>query len=867
MLAVLFTVVAAQGGPIVLHRGSEIAGSDTRYWSVEDTQVEKASPDRSSGQGLVLFLGKDKRAFLRFGDLQRALGPNKRVVSARLVLTPSYLSTGGKLTIRRFSGSWHESPGTGHAQPETPRWATTWNHQHFGTGSQAHRWRDGGRELMAQTASAEVDVAASAETVVLDGLAADVQGFYDRWYENHGWAIEYTGDGGFNSAENRDAGPRLEVMVADAPVSAGPDLSVTFIERTPEYSRYDNRGNAYVRATVDGHESGVLMNPGEATSKKWPSDGEEVTYTAHIKNVGDQPSNGFRWQWSNVFSNADSGEFTGTLLPGNETVVTFKTRFRNEHGDHRTMPIGLRVTPNGTDALQGNNYLQVQANALNLGIWVDQGTYDLYSSQVNGVGSKSFEDWIQWQFRIWNDVFLRHSRFAAAEDGSRESVRIGRITIVPNGSLAGSTRLPGDQPNLVYDGEWGFDSTRSEYRAHIEQVRRKVDRALLFELSRQIGIADLGAMSVRPFGSLSVRLTVDGRTPARGTMDMYAGLMHGGDTRNDLLIPFRLPMPFTPSDDITYISPMFKPTDLYARTDIVGLNSRVGFRGGFYGEYLYSIPQSNAVHVTDRSGKPLPKGTVAFYQMKDGAIPDGEPDFVVDFENGIGQMPNRPTGIPTGFTTLTKHTLAPNPLGRFDVMGKNGVFLIRLDYAGITEWQWLKVWQMYDLANRGGSTVTLHALRFNVTDRPLLPQDWALRKTAIDSINSDGANLAALLDGDPTTVYRAGNTAGDWVEIDIGRDRPIGEIRLLMPTDSNEFWNKFEIRVYNTAQTVNQARVYASEADWQYAVNMEADVDAGRRSVPYRAFAQSARFIRIVNKSGGPGTLAGIEVRETEPAR
>ena len=862
MLAALVSVALLQTQPTVLYRSADITASDTKYWSVEDTQIDKSDLNRSSGQGLVLFLGKDKRAFLRFGDLRRALGPNKRIVSARLVLTPSYITTEGTLTLKRFGASWHESPGTGSIQPEPKLWSTSWDNRHFGF----HRWRDGGREFLAATGASQ-SVPASASSVVFDGLAADVQAFYDRWYENHGWALEFTGDGGFNSAENRESGPRLEVVTQDVSPRTGADLSVTFIERTPEYKRYDNRGDAYAR--VGG--IGVMSNPGEATSKKWPADGEEVTYIAHIKNVGDAPAQGFSYTWHEKLAQAGTGE-GGALAPGQETTVSFKSRFKNEHRDHRTLPVSLKISPKGDDALAANDFLEIQSNALNIGIWVDQGFYDLFSKQVNGVGSRSFEDWIQWQFRIWNDVFMRHSRFSFAEDGARESVRVGRITIVPNGTLAGGAHVPGDTPSLVYDGEWGFDSAFGEAEKYIDDVRRKADRALIHEMSHQIGLIDMYVMNVDPSNAQGeggkVRLQVNGKTPSRGSIDPFGGLMGGGDTRNDLLVPTQIAVPNMPTSDIVFVSPLFMPTDLYAKTDIAGLNSTVGFRRGFYGEYLYSLPRFNVLRVADRNGEVLTNGTLEFYQMAGGEIPNAEPAFTADFENGSARLAERPTGLSAPFTTLTGHTLNPNPFGRLDVVGSNGVFLIKLTYAGKTEFTWLKAWQLADLFARGSKTVATNELRFNVTHRPILPQDWALRKTAIDSANSDGANIAALIDGDNATLYRAGDKVDDWVEIDIGRDRPIGEIKIIAGPDASAFWKRFDIMVYGTGQTFSMARRFAGEAGWDYAVNMQRDVAVdGTVSVAYRGMPQTVRFIRLVNKSGGGGSIAGVEVRETEPPR
>jgi hypothetical protein len=254
--------------------------------------------------------------------------------------------------------------------------------------------------------------------------------------------------------------------------------------------------------------------------------------------------------------------------------------------------------------------------------------------------------------------------------------------------------------------------------------------------------------------------------------------------------------------------------------------------------------------------------------MSEGEIKNDEPSFTVDFSNGSGRLPDRPTGLSAPFATLTGHTLSPNPFGRVDVVGSNGVFLVKLSYAGQTEYAWLKAWQLFDMFSRGNKTVVAHELRFNVTQRPLLPQDWALNKTAIDSANSDGANIAALIDGNTSTLYRGGDKVEDWIEIDIGRDRPIGEVKLIAGADPKSFWKRFDILVYGTGQTVTMARKFASEASWDFAVTMQKDVSPeGTVSVAYRSVPQTVRFIRIVNKSGGAGTIAGVEIRETEPPR
>ncbi len=431
---------------------------------------------------------------------------------------------------------------------------------------------------------------------------------------------------------------------------------------------------------------------------------------------------------------------------------------------------------------------------------------------------------------------------------------------------------PGDTPTLIVDGEWGFDSSFGDPSKYINAVRQHTDRALLHEMSHQIGLIDMYWMNVDP--SLpdgtggKVRLKHGDGVVTRGMFDLYGGLMGGGDTRNESLIPSSLPLPQDPTGSPVFQNALFEPTDLYSFTSVAAMNANLGFRRGFFGEYLYSTPGIVLVRCVDRIGLPIQEGTLSFYQMKNGAIQDDPPDFTLAISGPSVMLPKRPTGLAEPFTTATGHALRPNPFGRTDVVGTNGVFLVRLDYQGQTEWAFLKVWQLVDARFRGNGTVYVHELRFNVTHRPLLEKDWALNKVALDSADSSGPNLANLLDGDAKTLYEVGGEPGGWVEIDIGRDRPIGEIRLVVTGAHGDFWEEFDVFVYSTGQTVAEARLFARELSWRRAVAQRRDVDPKDfdvRSVSYRALPLTVRYIRLVNRSGGKGRLAGIEILETAP--
>ncbi|MCW5946485.1 MAG: discoidin domain-containing protein [Fimbriimonadales bacterium] len=875
--SIILASVLVQGASteIVLYRGASLLNDPhTRYWSAEDTTLVRENPERSSGQSRVIAASRSKRTLIRFGDLRRAIPPNSRIVSARLVLSVELAAGSGEATLSRFGARWNEGGGAGENQPIPPDYSTSWSFQFFATDNRAKRWQGGGLQHVAVTPSSKAAFNSASTEIVFDGLERDVQEFYDKWYENHGWSIDANVEINFESAQSDGNPPRLEISYAPVAERTGPDLSVVSIERTPEYERYDNRGDAYVRMEVDGHESGVMANPGGASTQKWPRDGEEVTYTAVIKNVGSQRAEGFTFEWKVNDEVRQKGEHGGALDPGATTRIQFKTQFRNDHLDHRTQPIGILIKPKA-DVFPGNDYLEIQANALNLGIWVDESFHEMFSKQVNGAGTRSFEDWIQWQFRIWNEVFLKHSRFSFAQDGCRERMRIGRITIVPNGTLKGGAHIPNDTPTLIYDGEWGFDGSFGDASGYIDAVRRVADRALIHEMSHQVGLIDLYWMNVDP--SLpngeggKVKLVFNDSVVTRGKFDPFAGLMGGGDTRNETFIPPQLPIPQREIDSPIYKSYLFRPTDLYALTDVGALNANLGYRRGFYGEFMYSMPRVVLVTASDLFGIPVTSGTLSFYQMKNGAIPNEPPVFQLQISGGSAILPNRTTGLEESFTTLTGHTLAPNPFGRIDVVGTNGVFLVRLDTFGQTEWTWLKAWQLVDAYFRGARTgAFVYNLEFNVAPRPIRFGNLALNRVVTDSRESPPEGLRRLVDGDAETIYELGGNEGDWFEIDIGRDRPIGEVRFILRGDANAMWNQFDIMVYSTGQRANEARLFARELNWRQAVPSMRDIDPkdfDKISVAYRGRPQTARFIRFVNKSTGGGRLAGIEVRETDPPR
>ena len=80
---------------------------------------------------------------------------------------------------------------------------------------------------------------------------------------------------------------------------------------------------------------------------------------------------------------------------------------------------------------------------------------------------------------------------------------------------------------------------------------------------------------------------------------------------------------------------------------------------------------------------------------------DDIPEFAVTTDtSGIAELPNRSV---TGIVTATGHQLKPNPFGLIDVVGRNGLFVIEMQGAACTNYEWLTVVEL-NLAYWEGQT-------------------------------------------------------------------------------------------------------------------------------------------------------------------
>ncbi len=92
------------------------------------------------------------------------------------------------------------------------------------------------------------------------------------------------------------------------------DLDVTYISRSPRYWRYD------IQYTGQGipYESTLTKS-----KQKWPAEGEQVTFTAHVTNKGNAASGSFGYRWTINGSVIGTGTI-GSLAPGAEGTASLQ---------------------------------------------------------------------------------------------------------------------------------------------------------------------------------------------------------------------------------------------------------------------------------------------------------------------------------------------------------------------------------------------------------------------------------------------------------------------------------------------------------------------------------------------------------------
>ncbi len=330
------------------------------------------------------------------------------------------------------------------------------------------------------------------------------------------------------------------------------------------------------------------------------------------------------------------------------------------------------------------------------------------------------------------------------------------------------------------------------------------------DFARLVGLPDVAALNL----DAAAMPPVPG-APRRGAGDRFPGLSGGGDARGEAALPVQVDLPGTPDEDPFLSRAAPEPTGGLSLYEAAFLQA-----GG-----EPPLPKLAVLRVTTPGGRPLANTALRLYGGLEH-VPKGE---AKTDANGVAVL---------GAGVLDTPLLAV-------VASANGE----------TEVGFVKGSRLRVAAARGNVSAPVADLRLNLPTLPIV-RDAALSSAKIvtDSLGSSPAALGALVDENAGTTFAATYPAGGWIEIDLGRDRTLGEVQVLAAA----LPRRFEWRLRGTGETTSGATRWASEGDWPWTRANRPDAVLGGEGVLYRGTAERGRFLRLVLPEGGEARIGEI---------
>lgn len=550
-----------------------------------------------------------------------------------------------------------------------------------------------------------------------------------------------------------------------------------------------------VEYTVDAKPTGADL------SVQWltrTGTGADSTYQATVKNVGSAPASPFSAQWITGEKAGGKFQVSKTLAPGEETVITLGKAFRANNTDHRAQRLALRVYPEGVEANSNNDCVEIYEDAI----------------PVFLSGAKIDADGVQADFRRLNEIYFAESRFSFAPDGVLERVRL-----VP-------------------------DRESAEVVVEIAGVKGELD------ILRRVVTALTGLASI----DSTQKYAIEGQEIP--IVDPFAGLSGFGDTRNESLVLSGIPMPAVPVGSLLIDNLPIEPTGLLNGTEVAALNLSLGKKGNERQGILFGMPATIILRATDLTGKPLDGAELSFFQPDGLTISEAPFKTILTQEKGTVILENRDVNGGNGGGL---YDLKRNLFGNLKADGSNGTILVRAQINGEVEWSSLKAWQLADFYRRGNKDAAIIDVRFNTPSGAIdRTSNLAKGKLTSDIAKSLPAQLTALVDDDLSTQANLGGNVGDWVEVDLGRDRPIGEVQIVLKEGGMPA--KFDILAYATGQNPPQFDSWVKDLNSTWTNQNRGKKEGDARLIAYRGPMTRSRFIRIVNRSGGTAKIAEVRV-------
>ncbi len=310
------------------------------------------------------------------------------------------------------------------------------------------------------------------------------------------------------------------------------------------------------------------------------------------------------------------------------------------------------------------------------------------------------------------------------------------------------------------------------------------------------------------------------------------------DTRDDGLRLSGLELPALGFENTSNPIPLWE-NGLVSRVEAAFLQSQVG-KAKPTNEFLWSLIKPGVlIKIVGANGEDLKNTEVSLYRPGTNS------------PIATGNSSNGAIVFISG-DQIQGGKLFPSPATN----GADGWLLAKATRSGASATSWLPAWQILDWSIRGNDSIPNVELRFNMPSQALdSSQNLAKERIVTDSAGRFPAQLATLVDEQVGTGLEL--LPKQWVEIDLGRDRMIGEIDLALT--AKEYPN-LEIFGYGTSQNANAAIRWVGLSNLAQLANIYGIEDGTTITIPIIHTAMQMRYVRIINRGETAAQIGDIKV-------
>lgn len=466
-----------------------------------------------------------------------------------------------------------------------------------------------------------------------------------------------------------------------------PDLSVTFIEMNPklaglhgnvQYTKYNTPyvgGAPMLKKRIEeiGEERKFLEPEYIAQDLKLEyKEGEEITFTAHVKNFGFVDSKPFKFRWLVDDKEVATGSYDKAIKELGE--ATFEYKYKWTDPKHT---IGFEIITDQKEIATINNKATDAMWAFSYFYVVNPKRAASWHEFRSAYGTFSWEDFYRWHVDIMNILF-QNSVYPSAPQGILARVRLDRIIYLDGvTSKTASEAITAKDGIGYHQGGWIWtDSDKEIQTGEFGQTdhtwRNQTEWSLPHELGHQLGLVDYYAID---YDGSDDHKWQDNGEKIRHFQNHPAVMMH------------------------------WHGPHLWNEIDAMYLNMTWNKPRGHFGDHYFAIPDENFLQILDINGKAVPDAKVECFQRGTEVDPQGKPEVqegvtwypVIEDEDfgkpcsklpvivgntdqyGMIRLPNRPA---FEVKTLNGFHRKANPWGNINVVGGRGLMLVKVTKDG-----------------------------------------------------------------------------------------------------------------------------------------------------------------------------------------